>query len=205
MALKRVWMPSPNYSSRGGAKVTTICCHTAEGALTYQSLGNFFASSSAGVSSHVGIDDTPGTIGEYVTIDPTRPGRKATRTPWCVSVELCAFAGWSAAEWDSHPNMLSNVAAWIAEEAAHFGIPITKLNAVQAQGGASGVCDHNALGAMGGGHWDCGTGFPMDRVLDMARGGTAPGPEEERARSRRRTGHPEPRRPRRSVHPDRSR
>jgi hypothetical protein len=178
MALKRVWIPSPNYSSRGGSAVKTICLHTAEGALTYQSLGNFFSSSSAGVSSHVGIDDTPGEIGEYVA-RPNKAWTQGNANPWCVSVELCAFAAWTTAEWDKHPQMLRNVADWIAEESAHFGIPITLLNESQAQSGAAGVCDHNALGAMGGGHWDVGTGFPMSRVLDMARGGAGAAPAEQ--------------------------
>ena len=66
MTLNRVAIPSPNYSSRGGTAVRLIVLHTAEGALTYQSLGNFFANPSSGVSSHAGIDDTPGTIGVYV-------------------------------------------------------------------------------------------------------------------------------------------
>ena len=43
-----------------------------------------------------------------------------------------------------------------------------------------GVCQHVDLGARGGGHHDCGPGFPMDRVLDMARGGIpTPTPPED--------------------------
>ena len=40
--LKRVWIPSPNYSSRGGAGVRLIVIHTAEGARTIESLGSYF-------------------------------------------------------------------------------------------------------------------------------------------------------------------
>jgi len=119
-----VAIPSPNYSSRGGATVTTIVLHTAEGATTYQSLGAFFANPASGVSSHVGIDDTPGTVGEYVP----RTGKAwtaANANPWAVQAELCAFADWDTATWNTHPNMLANTAAWIAEEAAYFDIPIT--------------------------------------------------------------------------------
>lgn len=180
MSLLRDPIPSPNYSARGGARVTTIVIHTAQGALTYQSLGNFFASSSAGVSSHAGIDDTPGTIGVYV-----HRGDKAwtasNANPWSVQAELCAFAEWSTDEWFRHPVMLENCAAWIAEEAAAFGIPLVLLDPAGAQDpGVPGVCQHNDLGAMGGGHWDCGPGFPIDYVLDLARaGGVAPAPEPE--------------------------
>ena len=49
--------------------VRLVCLHTAEGARSFQDLGGFFASSSAGVSSHVGIDDERGIIGEYVRRD----------------------------------------------------------------------------------------------------------------------------------------
>jgi hypothetical protein len=168
--LARVWIPSPNYSGRGGSAVRLIVLHTAEGALTYQSLGSFFASSSSGVSSHVGIDDTPGTVGESVRRD-AKAWTQGNANPYAVSAELCAFASWSG-EWSAHPTMLENAAQWVAEEAAAFGIPIRRLSAGEAQGGGAGVCQHVDLGAMGGNHWDCGPAFPMDAVLDMATGGT---------------------------------
>lgn len=168
--LRRVWIPSPNYSSRGGSGVRLVCVHTAEGARTYQELGNFFASSSSGVSSHVGIDDTPGVIGEYVR-RPDKAWTQGNANPYTVSVELCGFASWLPATWDKHPAMLENVAAWIAEECAHYGIPITKLSSSQAQSGGRGVCGHVDLGAAGGGHWDPGPSFPWSRVIDMAKGG----------------------------------
>lgn len=167
--LQRVAIPSPNYSSRGGAAVRLIVLHTAEGARTYQELGNFFASSSSGVSSHVGIDDTMGTIGEYVK-RPNKAWTAANANPVAVQVELCAFAAWSAAEWDKHPHMLDNVARWIAEEAAAFDIPIVALTPSQAQGTNWGVCQHSDLGSWGGGHWDCGGNFPMADVISKAKG-----------------------------------
>jgi N-acetylmuramoyl-L-alanine amidase len=181
MALKRVAIPSPNYSSRGGRTVTTIVLHTAEGATTYQSLGAFFQNPASGVSSHVGIDDTPNTVGEYVP----RSGNAwtaAAANQWSVQAELCAFAAWTPDQWAAHPTMLANTAAWIAEEAAALGIPIVKLTAAQAQDpNTRGVCQHNDLQAMGGGHWDCGPGFPIDQVLAMAAGGSSGGvlPDEE--------------------------
>lgn len=166
--LKRVAIPSPNFSSRGGATVRLIVLHTAEGAQSYQSLGAFFERTSSQVSSHVGIDDSLGMIGHYV-----QPGFKAwtaaNANPVAVQAELCAFARWPTSEWDKHPNMLSNCANWIAEEAKRFGVPIVRLNPQQAQSNGHGVCQHKDLGAWGGGHVDCGAGFPMDRVLEMAR------------------------------------
>jgi hypothetical protein len=166
--LTRKAIPSPNYSSRGGATVRLIVLHTAEGATTIESLGNFFADPSKDASSHVGIDDKLGIVGEYV-----KRGSKAwtakNANPVAVQAELCAFAKWTLGEWNKHPNMLENCARWIAEEAAAYGLPITKLNASQAQGSGKGVCQHDDLGSWGGGHWDCGSGFPIDAVIARAK------------------------------------
>jgi hypothetical protein len=161
-----------------------IVIHTAEGATTIESLGAWFQNPSAGVSSHAGADDKPNTIGEFVARG-NKAWTAAEFNPVAVQIELCGFAAWTSADWDSHPNMLANCAAWIRDEAQHFGIPITKLSAAEAQGSGRGVCQHADLGARGGGHWDCGGGFPIDHVLDMARSGTSapptpvPAPEQE--------------------------
>jgi hypothetical protein len=174
MSLQRVWMPSPSYSSRGGASVRLIVLHTAEGATTIESLGNFFANPANQVSSQCGADDKLGKAGEYVK-RPNKSWTQGNANPVATSIELCGFAAWSTSDWkNKHHNMLRNCADWIAEEAAHFGIPITKLTPSQAQGSGRGVCQHIDLGAWGGGHVDCGPGFPMDYVLDMARQGSAP-------------------------------
>jgi hypothetical protein len=167
LALTRKLIPSPNYSSRGGASVRLIVLHTAEGARTIEELGNFFASPSSGVSSHVGIDDKPGIIGEYVRRE-YKAWTQANANPVAVSAELCGFASWSLDEWNRHSAMLQNCSAWLAEEAAAFSIPLTKLTAVQAQGSGRGVCQHADLGAWGGNHWDCGGSFPIDAVIDSA-------------------------------------
>jgi hypothetical protein len=175
VALKRVWIGSPNYSSRGGAAVRLVVLHTAEGARTYQSLGSFFSSSSSAVSSHVGIDDTPNTVGEYVK-PPDKAWTCAQYNPVAIQAELCAFAHWTLADWHNHPTMLDNTAAWIAEECARYGLPLRKLTASEAQGGGRGICQHVDLGAGGGGHHDCGQFFPIDDVIRMAQGGAAPTP-----------------------------
>jgi peptidoglycan hydrolase-like protein with peptidoglycan-binding domain len=167
MGLSRIWIPSPNYSSRGGSSVRLIVLHTAEGATTYESLGSYFQGD-VGVSSHVGIDDKLGKIGEYVTRG-NKAWTQGNANPVAVAAELCGFASWSESTWrNSHANMLNNAARWVAEESGKFGIPITKLSASQAQGSGRGVCQHRDLGTWGGNHSDCGNGFPMDYVLSMA-------------------------------------
>jgi len=183
MALKRIWIPSPNYSSRGGSSVRLIVLHTAEGARTIESLGSFFASSSAGVSSHAGADDKANTIGEYVKRS-NKAWTAANANPVAVQIELCGFVSWSPSEWtNNHKEMLNNCAKWIAEEAKQYGIPIVKLNSSQAQGSGRGVCQHRDLGTWGGNHSDCGNNFPMDDVIRKAGGVVTSGPSQPPAPS----------------------
>lgn len=167
MALKRIWMPSPNYSVGRSSAPRLLVTHTTEGARTIESLGNFFANPAADVSSHAGADDKPNTIGTYVRRD-NRAWTQADANSASVSIEMCAFAAWPADEWAKHPVMLANVAAWLAEESAFFDIPLVRLSPAQARGSGKGVCEHVDLGFWGGGHVDCGTGFPLDQVIKMA-------------------------------------
>jgi hypothetical protein len=169
MALKRVDIASPNYSSRGGSNVRLVIVHTAQGATTIQSLGAYFANPASQVSSHTGIDDTPNTVGQYVQ-RPDKAWTAAAANPYSIQTELCAWAEWTTTQWNAHPTMLSNCAQWIAEECAYFNIPIRRLTPQQAQGGSAGICGHVDLGSMGGGHWDPGPNFPMDQVIAMAAG-----------------------------------
>lgn len=162
MALRRVSIPSPNVSGRR-SEVRLIVIHTAEGGTTFEGLGSFFAAPSSKVSSHVGIDDRPGVIGEYVKPDRVA-WTQGNANGFSVAAELLGFARWSRDEWLRHPAMLANTGAWIAEEAHRFDIPITKVS-----GAGRGVCGHVDLSGPGG-HWDPGPGFPWDVVLAAATG-----------------------------------
>ena len=180
MALNRVAIPSPNYSSRGGTAVRLVVLHTAEGSTSIESLGSFFANPASGVSSHTGIDDKVNTVGEYVP-----PGYKAwtqgNANPYSVATELCAFASWDAGQWAAHPQMVENCRLWINEECARFGIPRRRLTAHEAQSGVAGVCDHAALGASGGGHWDIGSGISVAELVAL---GGAPPPAAPKRKGR---------------------
>ena len=178
MTLTRVWLPSPNYSSRNSS-VRLIVIHSSEGAQTYQSLGSFFANPSSQVSSHVGIDNTANTVGEYVRRE-NKAWTAGNANPVAVQAELCtpsgASASWSTAQWNSNPTMLANLAQWIREEAAAYNIPIVRLTPQQAQGNGRGICQHSDLGSWGGGHVDCGPAFPIDAVIANAAGSQPPTP-----------------------------
>lgn len=170
--LKRVWIPSPNKSTRTSS-VRLVVVHTTEGARTYDELGNFFANPSVQASSHVGIDDQRGIVGEYVhRMD--KAWAVAAYNSSTINAELCAFADWSTEEWFKHPNMLANLADWIREECLFYGIPVVKLTDTQAQGNGRGICGHIDLGVLGGGHHDPGPNFPWEFVLGLVKAGLLP-------------------------------
>lgn len=179
MSLTRVWIPSPNYSSRGGTSVRLIVVHTTEGAMDYDSLGNYFKGD-VGASSHVGIDNrVRGKIGEYVSRS-NKAWTQCNCNPYAIAAEQCGYASWSRDKWLNTQNtLLRNTADWIAEEAKKYGIPIKALTASQAQGGAAGVCQHRDLGSYGCGHSDCGSGYPMDKVIEWAGGSASTTPPSQ--------------------------
>lgn len=177
MAMSEVWMPSPNYSSRGGSKITTVVLHTTEGAMKIRDLGAWFAQPSAQCSSHHGADNYErGVLGAYV-YESNKAWTQANANPWCLSLEMCAYASWSRDTWlNSKGTLLHNAADWVAWMCGKYGIPIRALSNADAQNpNVKGVCQHVNLGSSGGGHSDCGSGFPMDQVLQWAAG-SKPGP-----------------------------
>jgi hypothetical protein len=176
MALNRLWMPSPHHSARSGS-VRLIVLHTTEGAQTIESLANWFANPSAKVSSHVGADNKRrGTIAEYVRRDRAA-WAQGNYNSAATSIEMCTPAGaangWSRSYWlNSQGWLLDNCAEWIAEEARHYGIPIVKLSASQAQGSGRGLCGHVDIQPRD--RTDPGPGFPWDYVISKAAGGAPP-------------------------------
>ena len=176
MALNRLWRPSPHNSGRSGG-VRLIVLHTTEGATTIESLANWFANPAAKVSSHVGVDNhRQGTIAEYV---------KRDRAAWAqgnynsasICVEMCTPAGaangWSRDYWLSKQGwLLDNCAAWVAEEARAYGIPITRLSAAAAQGSGRGLCGHVDIQPWD--RTDPGRGFPWDYIIAKATGAKPP-------------------------------
>jgi hypothetical protein len=130
-----------------------------------------------GASSQVCIDNNRGKIWECVHRNNgawTQCGYNSVT----VSAEQSGYASWSRDYWlTSRVNELHNTADWIAEEAKIFGIPIRVLTAGEAQGGSTGICQHMNLGSSGCGHSDCGSNYPIDKVIEWAKGGgTQPQP-----------------------------
>jgi N-acetylmuramoyl-L-alanine amidase len=180
MALKRVWTPSNNYSS--GSTKRMLIIHSMEGFTgpngAYDCAKYF--QGDVGASSQVCIDNNRGTIWECVARQYgawTQCGYNSVS----VSVEQSGYASWSEDYWLSNrSNQLHNVADWLAEESAKFGIPLVKLNASQAQSNGKGIAYHSDLGSTGCGHSDPGPGWPLNQVIEWAKGGgSTPTPTEE--------------------------
>jgi hypothetical protein len=183
MSLTRVWTPSGNNS--GGSHKRLIVIHTMEGftgANGAYDCAKYFQSD-CGASSQVCIDNNRGKVWEGVT----RANGAWTQCNFnsvSVSCEQSGYASWSRDYWlNNRANQLHNIADWIAEESKALGIPITDLTSSQAQGGSAGVCYHSELGSTGCGHSDPGGGWPIDKVLEWARGGGGVPPLEETAGS----------------------
>lgn len=160
-------------SARGQAPVIWITGHTAQGARTKESLGNYFFRPDIQASSHVGID-AGGTV-QYV------PYSRAAWTlrggnPISDNAELCGFAEWTRSEWLStgivdgcvNPRkMLRNFSLWARARCLARGIPLRKLTVSQVAGHHAGIIHHHDYTqATGDGtHWDMGFGVPWDVVL----------------------------------------
>ena len=171
MALTRVWTPSGNYSGGGTKRILVI--HTMEGftgANGASDCAHYFQGD-VGASSQVCIDNNRGKIWECVS----RGYGSWTQCNYnsvAVSCEQSGYASWSRDYWlNNRSNQLHNIADWLAEESKKLGIPLQDISSSAAQGGSWGVCYHSELGSSGCGHSDPGSGFPLDKVLEWARGG----------------------------------
>lgn len=177
MTLTRVWTPTGNYSSGGTKRLIVV--HTTEGFTGANGAYDcaVYFQGKVGASSQVCIDNNRGKIWEGVN----RHNSSWTQCNFnsvAVSAEQCGYASWSRDYWlANRENELRNTAEWIAEEAAFFGIPIRALTAGEAQSGGKGICHHRDLGSSGCGHSDCGDGYPLDQVIQWAKGGDTPGTE----------------------------
>jgi len=176
MALARVQIPSPNYGS-GRASSRLLVVHTSEGAVTKENLGSFLSSPSAGVSYQAGFDDNSAAqIAVYVR-HYDRAWAAYDANSWgehgCLCAPNGASSGWSRQTWLSKDRMLQACGAWLAEEAARYGVPLVKINGADVAAGRSGICGHADISAAGvpGGHTDPGPNYPWDVCLAYALGG----------------------------------
>lgn len=183
-------IPSPNYQSRGNARVRLIILHTAEGARDVTSLGNYLQNPAVEASYHVAFDDNR--MEQYV---PYQYESWATLSanPISDSGCCCGFAAWTRDEWlNEHSNMLELAAQWVASRCAARGVPIVHLSLSEVAackanpnhpGGVIGHWDWTR-GAQDGTHTDPGANFPWDWVIARAQQIAGQVPASIRRRSR---------------------
>lgn len=167
-------IPVSKYSSRLGERVRLICLHSSEGARDVYSLAAFLNRPGINASYHGAVDDQR--YEAYVNYSNAawalRGGNQESD-----NLCLCAFAGWSRAEWLRHPRMLELAAAWIAQRCIARKVPIRRLAdpecaaAMRDDRHPGGVIDHwtYTRATRDGTHWDVGNGFPWDTVMGRAQ------------------------------------
>jgi N-acetylmuramoyl-L-alanine amidase-like protein len=180
--LKRSWYGTGNHSSGGSKRLLVI--HTMEGFTGPEGAKDcaIYFQSDCGASSQVCIDNNRGRICEGVSRNNSA-WTQCNYNSVSISCEQSGYASWSRDYWLSNrENQLRNIADWLAEESRATGIPLVDLSGSSAQGSGRGVCYHSELGSSGCGHSDPGSGFPLDKVLEWAKGGgdtSQPAPEEQ--------------------------
>jgi N-acetylmuramoyl-L-alanine amidase len=150
-----------NRSSRNGVKPRLLVLHTTEshnrpGVADLDNLAGWFDNPASQCSSHIGNDAEGNDI--RMVPDEAKAWTQARFNSVSLSIEQIGHA--SQTRWPDA--QLRNTARWLAFWSRKYGIPLVRST-------ERGVCQHRDLGPGGGGHHDCGPGYPFDRVLAMAR------------------------------------
>lgn len=163
-----------NRSSRQGAPIRLLALHTTEGhnrpgVSDLDGLAGWFNNPDAQASSHLGIDQEGNCV--RMVPDGDKAWTQAYWNPWCLSIEQVGFAAEKRQYWvrDYHKG-LERVAQALATWSVDTGVPL-RSGAVSSSGNIlrSGVIQHSKLGSLGGGHHDCGDGYPQRYVVLWAR------------------------------------
>jgi ABC-type cobalt transport system substrate-binding protein len=151
-------------SSRNGTRIARVVLHTTEGhnrpgVSDLTGLASFFDNAQA--SSHLGIDAEGNCI--RMVPDAEKAWTQAAYNPGSLSIEQVGFASTSRKEWIQgyHLGLYRTAVAL-----AHWH---RKYPQISLSHGLNGVCQHSNLGAAGGGHHDCGDGYPERYVALWAR------------------------------------
>lgn len=160
-----------NQSSREGAHPVLAVLHTTEGpGDDLLGLASFFDQTATQASSHVANNSK----GESVRMveDTMKAWTCAGYNRYTWNIEQMGFASSSKREWfTKHTKQLANTAAWLAHCNVHLGIPLRRglASGSTVRITRSGVVQHKNLGSIGGGHSDCGAGYPTGYVIRLAK------------------------------------
>ena len=137
------WTPSPNFSSRGGAKVRCIVAHDCEG--SYAGSVAWFAMPRSRVSAHLVLKED-GSEATQMVAWGNKAWHACGANPISEGIEAAGYSakGFDAAEWDA-------LAALVAWRLHANDIPCQEATAANDW---TGFTEHAKLGAWGGGHHD---------------------------------------------------
>lgn len=158
---------SPNKSSRQGSKPKLIVLHITvshnrPGLADLDGMLDYLSRPGVQASSHI-VNDAEGHDGRLVA-DEYKAWTQAAYNPVALSIEQIEYSDKRPRSvWlKENARQLDNTAKWVAYWSVKYGIPLTRST-------RHGVCQHSDLGRAGGGHSDCGAGYPIDVVLNKAR------------------------------------
>jgi hypothetical protein len=161
---------SPMYSSRG-TSITGVIIHATvshnimRAASDLAAIGSVFHHEEA--SAHV-CTDADSTSARYVN-DAQKAWAVCAYNSSTLSIEQISMSTESEKTWLGPwlPEVIET-ARWVARWSIKYRIPIKRGKIVG--GKVIGVMTHKELGAAGGGHVDPGPGYPMGRLLFLAKG-----------------------------------
>ncbi len=138
--LKQV--PSPNYSSRGGARISKIVVHDTEG--SYAGAVAWFTQTRSQVSAHLVMREDGGEVTQMVPLNE-KAWHVCNLNPATIGIEGAGVEaqGFSDAWWRS----MATIVAWLLHR---YQLPCRWA----AGGAGDGFCSHHDLGQAGGGHGD---------------------------------------------------
>ena len=146
------WRPSPNFSTRGGARVDLIVLHDSEGG--YEGSVSWFEMSRSKVSAHYVVREDGGEVTQMVDL-ADNAWHACAFNRRSVGIEMGGFASRGF-----EPPLLATTGRIFAYLCHHLQIPVR-----HARGGVGpGIASHSDLGAAGGGHHD-----PSDDPIFMER------------------------------------
>lgn len=151
---------------RAREPITLIVLHSTEGD-TARSAAQWFEDPASEGSAHVVV----GEDGCYRTLpDEADAAGAGTPNPRALHIEFAGYAKWSREQWLQRTQTLALGIQQIARWSRKYGIPLEQLSLEAIKAKKPGVTTHAAVNQVyGGSHWDPGSGFPIDVVLEQAR------------------------------------
>lgn len=162
---------TPNDDGRATKPRNLLCIHTFEddGTWSADKMAKYQQSPSAGGSYHLVID-VNGRIARE-NDDPFIPwAAMFTGNRVAFHFSLSGKASWTRQQWLARPKQIDALAKVLAAYSKAKGIPLIRRGPQDVRAGKWGVCGHDDISKAfkESTHWDPGTGFPFDVVIDKA-------------------------------------